>query len=252
MKYKNKVVVVTGAGQGIGACVARKYAGEGAIVMLIDLDKEAGLENKAYIEEAGYACMFFQGDVSNENDMIDIFTKIGQQYNKIDILINNAAVGDSGSICDRSIEEWNRVIAVNLTGPYIVSKQAVLHMVDGGSIINLCSTRALMSEPHTEPYTASKGGLLALTHSLAVSLGPRVRVNAISPGWIDVSQWKKIRERKFTHISEEEHLQHPAGRVGKPEDIAAACMFLTSHEAEFITGTNLVIDGGMSVKMIYE
>lgn len=250
MDFKNKVVVVTGAGQGIGACIAQQYAREGAFVMMIDIDEEAGLENEASINSKGYSCMFFKGDVTSEEDMQQIFTSIESNYNKIDVLINNAALTDIGN--SRTLKQWDKVIGVNLTGSYLCAQLAKPLMVEGGCIINICSTRALMSEPHTEAYSASKGGLLALTHSLAVSLGPRIRVNAISPGWIDVSQWKKIRNRKFTHISDAEHSQHPAGRVGKPEDVATACLFLTKEDASFITGTNLVVDGGMSVKMIYE
>ena len=117
---------------------------------------------------------------------------ISNRFERIDILINNAAISCGGTLCSRPIEEWNHVIAVNLTGPYLVTKSIIPFMYnEGGNIINIISTRALMSEPHTEPYSASKGGLLALTHSLAASLGPKIRVNAISPGWIDVSQWKK-------------------------------------------------------------
>lgn len=122
----------------------------------------------------------------------------------------------------------------------------------GGAMINIASTRALQSEPNTEAYAASKGGVLALTHALAVSLGPdRIRVNAVSPGWIDVTEWKKAALRKAAHLTEADHAQHPVGRVGHPDDIASACVFLASDEAGFVTGQNLVIDGGMTVKMIY-
>ena len=122
---------------------------------------------------------------------------------------------------------------------------------EGSTIINISSTRALMSEAHTEPYSASKGALLSLTHSLANSLSPKIRVNAISAGWIDVSQWKRKKDRKFVHLADHDHSQHLVGRVGMPEDIAKACLFLTSEDAGFITGTNLILDGGMTVKMSY-
>ena len=142
-------------------------------------------------------------------------------------------------------------MSVNVTGAYICAKYCVSHMPEGSSILNIVSTRALMSEPHTEPYTASKGALLALTHSLANSLAHRVRVNAISPGWIDVSGWKKKKNRKFIAITAAEHAQHLVGRVGIPEDVAKAALYLTSDDAGFITGSNFVVDGGMTVKMIY-
>jgi NAD(P)-dependent dehydrogenase (short-subunit alcohol dehydrogenase family) len=151
-----------------------------------------------------------------------------------------------------STEEWNRVIATNLQSVYLVTRYLLPLMPRGASIINIASTRALMSEPNTEAYSASKGGILALTHAMAISLAPRgIRVNAISPGWIETSNWKKRSIRKEPLLRDIDHLQHPAGRVGKPEDIAYACLFLSSEEASFITGVNLVVDGGMTVKMIY-
>ena len=142
---------------------------------------------------------------------------------------------------------------VNVTGAYLCVKYCAPHMsAEGCSIINIASTRALMSEPNTEPYSASKGALLALTHSLAASLGPKIRVNAISPGWIETSEWRRKKDRKFVALRECDHKQHLVGRVGRPEDIAQAACYLTSQDASFITGTNIVIDGGMTVKMIYE
>lgn len=252
LKFKNKIVVVTGAGQGIGACISRAYAKQGAVVMMIDIDEEALTENGKYMDEQGYTAMQFVGDVSKHDEMKKIFDVIANEYNRIDILVNNAAIMDDLTLQNRDLEQWNKVIGINLSGPYLCSQLATPLMMEGGSIVNLCSTRATMSEPHTEAYSASKGGLLALTHSLAVSLGPRIRVNAISPGWIDVSQWKKMKDRKFTHISEADHTQHPAGRVGIPEDVANTCLFLTGEEAGFITGSNFVVDGGMTIKMIYE
>lgn len=253
MKYKNKNVIVTGGGQGIGACIAKSYALEGASVIIIDNDSEAGMETEQNIKEANKDAHFIECDVADEQQIKETFAYIEQQYGKIDIVVNNAAIDDNSTMFSRDIKEWNRILAINLTGPYIITKYSVPIMsVDGGNIINICSTRALMSEAHTEPYTASKGGLLALTHSLAVTLGPKIRVNAISPGWIDVSSWKKQKNRKFTHISESSHAQHPVGRVGLPEDIAKACLYLTSEDASFITGMNLILDGGMTIKMIYE
>ncbi|NLL71336.1 MAG: SDR family oxidoreductase [Epulopiscium sp.] len=253
MNYKNKVVLITGAGQGIGACIARSYAQKGAYVIIVDIDMEAGRETEEYIINQNQSCLFIPTDLSQPKSIETMMDIIAKRFERIDILVNNAAVSCSGTLCNRSIEEWNHVIAVNLTGPYLVTKYILPFMYnEGGSIVNIVSTRALMSEPHTEPYSASKGGLLALTHSLAASLGPKIRVNAISPGWIDVSQWKKQKDRKFIHLSEQDHAQHLVGRVGTPEDIAHACLFLTSEEASFITGTNLIIDGGMTIKMIYE
>ncbi|WP_029688085.1 SDR family oxidoreductase [Thermoanaerobacter sp. A7A] len=254
MDFNGKVVIVTGGGQGIGRCIAQTFADKGAKVVIADIDDEAGIENEEYIKSKGGDSLFVHTDVSSEEDVKNLVDKTIKAYGKIDILINNAGIGARGTIYTRPMEEWDRVINVNLKGTYMCSKYVAPHMRDngGGVIINIASTRAFMSEPHTEPYSASKGGIIALTHSLAISLGyDKIRVNSISPGWIEVSEWKKNREAKKPQLTEEDHLQHPAGRVGKPEDVANACLFLCSEEASFITGANLIVDGGMTVKMIY-
>ncbi|ABY93068.1 glucose 1-dehydrogenase [Thermoanaerobacter brockii subsp. lactiethylicus] len=254
MDFNDKVVIVTGGGQGIGRCIAQTFAEKGAKVVIADIDDEAGIENEKYIKSKGGDCLFVHTDVSLEEDVRNLVDKTIKTYGKIDILINNAGIGSGGTIYTRPMEEWDRVINVNLRGTYMCSKYVAPHMRDngGGVIINIASTRAFMSEPHTEPYSASKGGIIALTHSLAISLSyDKIRVNSISPGWIEVSEWKKSREAKKPQLTEEDHLQHPAGRVGKPEDVANACLFLCSEEASFITGANLIVDGGMTVKMIY-
>jgi NAD(P)-dependent dehydrogenase (short-subunit alcohol dehydrogenase family) len=145
------------------------------------------------------------------------------------------------------------MIRANLTGSFLMAKHAVPHLRAGrGAIVNIASTRALQSEPDTEAYSASKGGLVALTHALAVSLGPDIRVNCVSPGWIDTSGWKKRSRRGQEALRPEDHAQHPAGRVGTPEDVAAMVLYLVSDAAGFVTGQNFVVDGGMTRKMIYE
>ncbi|OPX44353.1 N-acylmannosamine 1-dehydrogenase [Ruminiclostridium hungatei] len=177
------------------------------------------------------------------------------RYQSIHILVNNAAVSGFGNIFELSVEEWDKAIAVNLSGMYYCAKFCAPYMRDQqyGNIINIASTRAFMSEPDTEPYSASKGGIFALTHALSISLGQHgIRVNSISPGWIDVSSWQKSSKAKQDILSEADHKQHPAGRVGLPGDIAQACLFLASHKAGFITGENLTVDGGMTRKMIYD
>lgn len=167
--------------------------------------------------------------------------------------MNNAAISEFKPLEDLEPEEWEQVMAVNLTSYFLSVKYLASNlMASRGSVVNLCSTRAFMSEPNTEAYSASKGGVFSLTHALAMSLQPNVRVNCISPGWIDVSSWKKRSKRKTPVWAEKHHLQHPAGRIGKPEDVAELCWFLLSDQSDFITGQNFTVDGGMTKKMIYE
>ena len=253
MNFEKKVVIVTGAGEGIGRAAAEKYGESGAYVVIADIDREAGEETRDFIIKENGNAVFIETDVAKEEDCRKLAEETVKKYGKIDILINNAGIADAkrAGIFGTGMEEFDRVINVNLRGTFMCSKYCVPFMEPGSSIINISSTRAFMSEPETEAYSASKGGIIALTHSMAVSLSQKnIRVNSISPGWIDVSGWKK-GNKKGDVLTKADHEQHPAGRVGKPEDIAAACFYLTGGEAGFITGTNLNVDGGMTVKMIY-
>jgi len=248
----NKKVVVTGGAQGIGRAISKIFAEQGALVSPWDIDREA-LED-LQDEYSGLASQFLPlpCDVASETEVRESAMHLAKVWNRVDILINNAGINIVKPLEELNTEEWNRVIAINLQSIYLVTRYLLPLMPQGASIINIASTRALMSEPNTEAYSASKGGILALTHAMAISLAPRrIRVNAISPGWIETSNWKKRSIRKEPLLRDIDHLQHPAGRVGKPEDIAYACLFLSSEEASFITGVNLVVDGGMNVKMIY-
>ena len=199
--------------------------------------------------------MFAVADVAREGDVDGWITRTGHELGCPDVLINNAGIARNKPFLDLAAEDVDTGIGVNLRGTFLCSQAAARSMVArgrGGAIVNIASTRAFMSEAGTEAYTASKGGIVALTHAMAISLGPyNIRVNAISPGWIETSDWQfSPRARKPVH-SEQDRLQHPVGRVGKPEDVAQACFFLAEH-AGFMTGQNITIDGGMSVKMIYE
>lgn len=245
-----KVAVVTGAAQGIGAAIATLFAARGARVLVADRDAAAGRRRAALLKRKGLSALFVKADVSRPADVSRMVKAAARAWGRVDLLLNNAGVGSGTSFLKRPLREWDRVINTNLRGAYLAAQAAAPHLIRAkGAIVNIASTRALMSEPGTEPYSSSKGGLLALTHALALSLAGRVRVNAVSPGWIDTQEWRfGARPRAW---SRRDHAQHPAGRVGKPEDVAHACLFLCSREAGFITGQNLVVDGGMTVKMIY-
>jgi NAD(P)-dependent dehydrogenase (short-subunit alcohol dehydrogenase family) len=209
--------------------------------------------NRIRIQHLG-SIEFIQTDVSDEDSVKNLIRETKNHFGELDVLVNNAALAapNNSPITELSLEDWNKTISINLTGVFLCTKHSVPDLrKNKGTIINIASTRALMSEPNTEAYSAAKGGILALTHALAISLGPDIRVNCISPGWIDVSEWKKQTKRYRSELTEQEHQQHPAGRVGKPEDIASLAVYFASPEAAFITGANFVVDGGMTKKMIY-
>ena len=253
MSLQGKVAIVTGGGQGIGKAIAHRFLEEKLKVVIAEIDEEAGKETEEEFQSIG-DIQFVQTDVSDENSVKQLIQQTINNFGEIDLLVNNAAKAEpeNPSITELSLENWNKIISSNLTGTFLCTKHSVPYLREKrGAIINIASTRALMSEPNTEAYSASKGGILALTHALAISLGPEIRVNCISPGWIDVSEWKKKSIRQKPHLTELDHQQHPVGRVGKPEDIASFITYLASAEASFITGANFVIDGGMTRKMIY-
>jgi NAD(P)-dependent dehydrogenase (short-subunit alcohol dehydrogenase family) len=254
MATDKRVAMVTGGGQGIGKCIVKHLLNVGMAVAIAEIDGEAGREAEESFQQAGLV-QFYETDVSNEASAERSVRLTVEHFGRLDALVNNAGIAHphNAPVHELPLEQWNRVIGVNLTGMFLCVKHSVPHLRrTKGAIVNIASTRAIQSEPNTEAYSASKGGVLALNHSLAMSLGPDIRVNCISPGWIDVSDWKKGKQAKKPHLTEMDHVQHPAGRVGKPEDIAALVAFLISGEAGFITGQNFVVDGGMTKKMIYE
>jgi NAD(P)-dependent dehydrogenase (short-subunit alcohol dehydrogenase family) len=248
--FTDKTAVVTGGGQGLGRAIAEALLRAGARVWLADCDHEAGVESCAALAPLG-PVEFVPTDVADPA-AVEALSRQVAAAGGLDLLVNNAAVMVRKPLAELSVAEWQRVLDVNLTGPFLCSRALVplLHQ-RRGSIVNIASTRALMSEPHTESYAAAKGGLVALTHALAVSLGPEVRVNCISPGWIDVTSLAKNSRRQPSRLSACDHAQHPAGRVGRPEDVAGMVLYLASDAAGFITGQNFVVDGGMTRKMIY-
>jgi NAD(P)-dependent dehydrogenase (short-subunit alcohol dehydrogenase family) len=246
MSNKSKIVVVTGSGKGIGRCIACTYAAEGAFVYIAEKDQISGKETEILIRGKGGKAEFILTDVSKAEDILNLFTKISQQHQRADILINNTGISVWKSPYELTVNEWDEVINTNLRSAFLCSREAarIMRTTGGGSIVNISSTRAFMSEPDSEAYAATKGGILALTHALAASFAAdNIQVNCISPGWIETGDYEKLTEN--------DHKQHLSGRVGKPEDIAKACLYLTNEGNNFINGTNIIIDGGMTRKMIY-
>lgn len=223
--FQNRVVVVTGGAKGIGKTIADEFRKAGAHVCVIDL-----LEND-----------YFVGDLADQTVLDAFADKVIADYGRVDVLVNNALPLMKG-IDECTYEQFNYALRVGVTAPFYLTKRFAPYFAPGASVINISSSRDRMSQPQTESYTAAKGGISALTHALAVSLAGKVRVNSISPGWIDTD---------FTIYDGADAVQHPAGRVGNPLDIANMVLFLCSDKAGFITGENICIDGGMTRQMIY-
>ncbi|MFJ5764593.1 SDR family NAD(P)-dependent oxidoreductase [Lysinibacillus sp. NPDC093210] len=246
--FENAVVVVTGGAQGIGKGVVLAYAKSGAKVVIADVNVECGKQLEQEMHGQGYSALFVETDVTKEQDIISLMQQTVQHFGTISILINNAGKFQPVSPYDITFAQWHDILQTNLTSVLFCSREAAKIMrtnENGGSIVSLASTRAFMSEPDTEAYAASKGGIVALTHALARSLGPdQIMVNCISPGWIETEDYEQLRSI--------DHAQHLSGRVGMPEDIAQACLYLTNPANRFVTGINLTVDGGMTKKMMYE
>jgi NAD(P)-dependent dehydrogenase (short-subunit alcohol dehydrogenase family) len=250
-RFNDKVFLITGGGRGIGRAIAKRLVEEGGRVCIVDRDRHAGTDA---VEEYGEAVMFVRGDVARERDVRSAVSSCVRWGKRLDGVVNNAAIAEphAGPIERLSLAKWQRFVDVNLTSAFLAVKHAVRHLRrTRGAIVNLGSTRALQSERDAEPYAACKGGMVALSHALAISLGPAIRVNCISPGWIATDELAPRDQRRPPRLSRADHAQHPVGRVGRPDDIASLCAWLLSDEAGFVTGSNYVADGGMTRKMIY-
>jgi len=239
---KAPTAIVTGAAHGIGRAIARRLLDDGWRVGVVDLPK-SGL-TRAHAAHGRHVAVI-EGDVADEETAQRAVAAVTDQFGRLDALVSNAGIMIRKPLRQLTLAEWRKVLDTNLTAAFLFARAAEKPLrAAGGAIVTVASTRALMSEPNTESYSASKGGLLALTHALAISLGPNVRVNCISPGWIVTNPNEKLRRK--------DHLQHPVGRAGRPEDIAEIVAFLIDRQRTgFITGANFVIDGGMTRKMIY-
>ena len=223
--FDSKVVVVTGGANGIGRCICEEFARAGAKVCLIDMQENP----------------YFVGNIGDKETLERFAARVIADHGHVDVLVNNAPPMMKG-IAECSYEDFARALSVGVTAAFYLTKLFLPHFAPGASVLNISSSRDRMSQPQTESYTAAKGGIAALTHALAVSLRGRVRVNSISPGWIDTA---------YTVYEGPDATQQPAGRVGHPLDIAHMALFLASDKAGFITGENICIDGGMTRQMIY-
>jgi NAD(P)-dependent dehydrogenase (short-subunit alcohol dehydrogenase family) len=241
-RTKGPVALVTGAGQGIGRAIARTLLETGWRLGAVDLPGK-GLA-RAFVAHAR-AVAVVEGDVADEPTSSRAVGAVMDKFGRLDAVVSNAGISRNTPIAKLTLEEWRRVIDVNLTAAFLLARAAEKPLRRAkGSMVLIASTRALMSEANTEAYSASKGGLVALAHALAMSLAPDVRVNCVSPGWIMTGDYASLKRR--------DHAQHPAGRVGKPADIAEIVAFLIDPQrAGFVTGANVVVDGGMTRKMIY-
>jgi len=224
-------IIITGASHGIGKAIAQRLD---AKYEIIAIDQETPTHT--------YFTHFYRCDLGQSDALLEIITQIKKDVTSLYGLINNAGMFIHKPLNEQSFHDWEKIIAVNLTAPYLLS-HAFAPLLTHGHIINIASTRAFMSEAGTEPYSASKGGIVALSHALSLSLAGKVSVNSISPGWINTDE-----NYEPTH---EEHAWHPSGRVGKPSDIAELVDFLLEREDGFITGSDFIVDGGVSKKMVY-
>lgn len=257
MSVETRVAIVTGGAQGIGRGIVRHLLSLQSArwcVGIVDRD-EAGIANAQTFFADAVAqkrLLFVRGDVGKKATAVDVVAQTVKAFDRLDLLVNNAGGAKLGvDVLEVTEEEWSAVLDGNLSSAFFFAQAAALHLAKtNGSIVNICSTRALMSEPNCEAYAAAKGGVVALTHALAASLAPKgINVNAVAPGWIDVSgpEWGAGREQAA--VSEADRAQHWAGRVGTPDDVAEAVMYL--HGARFVCGQVLPVCGGMTKKMIY-
>jgi hypothetical protein len=238
---KHKVAVVTGAAHGIGRATTRRLLDDGWLVGALDL---AGGDLERAFGKQSRRVLVIEGDLGEEATAKNAVTATIERFGQLDGVVSNAGIMIRKPIRQLALEEWRRVLDVNLTAAFLLARAAEKSLrTTKGAFVSIASTRAAMSEPDTESYSASKGGLVALTHALAMSLAP-VRVNCVSPGWIAVKDYDRLRRK--------DHVQHPAGRVGRPEDIAEIVAYLLDGDRSgFVTGANFTVDGGMTKKMIY-
>ena len=242
-----KAFIVTGGANGIGRAIVEEVVRTGGLALGIDTDDLSGAMLEARYSPEQFR--FFQGDISDKQVLEDFIRWSVEAAGEIGALINNACYS-SGGLTDCGYDDFEKVLRVGVVAPFYLTKLLLPHFAPGAAIVNIASTRAFMSQPETESYSAAKGGIIALTHAMCATLAGRVRVNAISPGWIDTGSFQHDDKYEPAY-SEADERQHPSGRVGRPEDIARMALFLCSESAGFIDGENITIVGGMTKLMIY-
>jgi len=249
MTFQDKIVVITGGALGIGQVLVREFARAGAKVAYIDLNEEAGARLAQELRESGGDVCYHPGDISDPAALERFAKEVADRYGGVDCLINNAMLTFGGILSGCSWEDFNKALQIGVSAPYYLTMLFLPHFRPGAAIVNLSSTRAFQSQANTESYTAAKGGITALTHALSVSLAGKVRVNAVAPGWIDTGATYSADYVPQYTLGDLK--QHPSGRVGEPMDIVRMIMFLCDEANSFINGQTMIVDGGMSKRMIY-
>lgn len=253
MKLAGKVALVTGAGSGIGQAIATLFAAEGARVGVADFSSDGGMQTVGLIRQAGGEAHFFQADVSQSAEVQQTINGLVEHWGRIDILCNNAGIGVAAAVVDTSEEDWDRVLAVDLKGVFLGCKYAIPHMIDqgGGVIVNTASVAGQVGVLNRAAYCAAKAGVVGLTKSISVDyVGQNIRVNAICPGTVDSPWIRMILSQQPDPVAERQRMveRQPMGRMGEPSEIAKAALYLASDDSAFITGTALIIDGGLTAR----
>ncbi len=253
MRLEDRVAIVTGSGMGIGKGIAQVFADEGARIVLAEINAEAGEAAAAELSEGGADVLLVPTDVSDEKSVQTMVERTLGAFEGIDVLVNNAGVGVYKSVLDTSLEDWDRCLDVNLKGVFLCSKYALPHMQarGKGSIVNIASVHAVATVAGVAPYAASKGGVAALTRNMAIDYGPTIRVNAICPGWILTPLIQGIFDGYDDPVAQQRLIdeRQVMKRIGRPEDIGFAALYLASDEASFVTGATLFVDGGLTAQL---
>jgi glucose 1-dehydrogenase len=244
-RFQGETIIVTGSTRGIGAEIAHRFAAEGAAVVITGRSEADGRETADTIERSGGTATFVPADLRSSNAIAALFEATAEEFGGVDVLVNNAAAQTETGAAEATMDDWDRVLETDFRSYWLCAKHAVEYMA-GGSIINISSNHAFSTMPKHFPYNAVKAGINGMTRAMALDFGPDIRVNTINPGWIEVDRTTaELSDRDRRHLES----IHPVGRIGRPEDVASIVAFLASDEAEFITGTSILVDGGRSAVM---